>query len=112
MARDFLNAPDTKDASTREAVTATTVGTKRALDVNLLAGETIEATEQFLAVRIDEASATVTYIGKALPGVVDAGATWQIKKISVSGNVTSITFADGDDEFDNVWDNRAALVYS
>lgn len=61
--------------------------------------------------RIDEASATVTYIGNALCGSVTSAAVWQIKKID-SASGTSITFADGDPQFNNIWDNRAALTYS
>lgn len=64
-----------------------------------------------LAVRVDEASATVTYVGQAKPGTATSSALWRIKKIdSTSGTI--ITFADGDDSFNNVWDNRASLSYS
>lgn len=65
-----------------------------------------------LTTRLDEASASVTYIGKAIIGTLDAGATWQIQKMSVSGSVTSITWADGNQNFDNVWNDRAGLSYS
>lgn len=61
---------------------------------------------------IDEASATVTYIGKAEPGTAESASGWQIKRIQVVGSETIITFADGNASFDNVWDNRAALSYS
>ena len=63
------------------------------------------------ATRIDEASATVTYIGSADPGSATSGALWQVKKID-SNNPTSITFADGNALFDNIWDDRASLTYS
>jgi hypothetical protein len=61
---------------------------------------------------IDEASSTVTYVGKADPGSSEASAVWQIKKITVSGTETIITWADGDVNFNNVWDNRAGLSFS
>ena len=61
--------------------------------------------------RIDEASATVTYIGDAAIGSATSGALWRIKKIDTTSG-TSITFADGDGNFNNIWDNRAALTYS
>jgi hypothetical protein len=60
---------------------------------------------------IDEASSTVTYIGIALPGTLTSSASWQIKKISANGTVTSILYADSNKNFDNVWDNRSSLVY-
>lgn len=62
--------------------------------------------------RIDEASATVTYIGKADPGSAEGAAVWQIKKIEVIGAETEITWADGDVSFNNIWDNRASLTFS
>ena len=60
---------------------------------------------------VDEPDATTTYIGKAQQGGATANAIWQIKKISVSGTVTSITYADSDDLYDNVWDDRSSLIY-
>jgi hypothetical protein len=64
-----------------------------------------------LATKLDEASASVTYIGKAKIGSASASALWQIQKMSVSGNVTSITWADSDSLFNNIWDDRAGLTY-
>lgn len=61
---------------------------------------------------IDEANANTTYIGKAKMGASTSSSDWQIKKLSISGNVTSFLFADGDDDYDNVWDDRASLSYS
>lgn len=63
-------------------------------------------------VLIDEASSTITYIGETKPGIATSEAYWRIKKISISGTVTTIGFAGGSDEFVNVWDNRASLSYS
>lgn len=60
---------------------------------------------------VDEPSATVTYIGKVKQGGDTSEAIWQIKKISVSGNITSITYADSNDQYDNVWDDRGTLTY-
>jgi len=61
--------------------------------------------------KIDEASATVTYIGYAGHGVATSSALWYIEKVSVSGTVTSIQKAKGG-QFVNVWDDRATLTYS
>lgn len=85
--------------------TTTDIGSgKRGLDVATQAPA--------MATIIDEPSATVTYIGVAPIGSAGSGAVWQIKKMTVSGTVTSITWADGNNSFDNIWDNRAALSYS
>lgn len=72
---------------------------------------TITANPTVYATHIDEASATVTYIGKAAVGSSSASAVWQISKMSVSGTVTSITYADSNSNFDNKWDDRAILSY-
>ena len=69
----------------------------------------IDATE---SVYIDEASSTVTYFGYAAAGGSTSSAVWKIKKLTVSGTVTSILFADGNSNYDNIWNNRASLSYS
>jgi len=74
--------------------------------------ESLGAAQVDYAQRIDEASASLTYVGKADPGSLDSGALWQIKKIEVIGDETIITWADGNTNFDNIWDNRASLIYS
>ena len=58
--------------------------------------------------KIDVASSTVTYIGKAQIGASTSDPVWQIKRILVSGNITTISWANGTDAFTNVFDNRAA----
>ena len=65
-----------------------------------------------LQTHIDEASATVTYVGKAATSALTSNAVWQIMKIEVSGSITTIKYADGNFEFDNIWDNRASLTYT
>lgn len=60
---------------------------------------------------IDEASSTVTYICEAAPGTATSAASWRVKRISVSGTVTTISYA-GTGVFDQIADNRAALTYN
>ena len=62
--------------------------------------------------RVDEASATVTYLGKAQIGTASDTEEWQIKRITVSGTNTIIEWATGSDDFENAWDSRAGLSYS
>lgn len=61
---------------------------------------------------IDAVDATTTYIGETKPGTATSAALWRIKKISTASTVTSIELADGNDLFDNIFDNRASLSYS
>lgn len=63
------------------------------------------------ALEVDEASATITYVGEAAPGSATAAAVWRIKRIDTTSGV-SIKWAGGTAEYDKVWDNRASLSYS
>ena len=66
-----------------------------------------------LAIRyvVDSVTDTTFYLGKAAPGTATNSASWQIIKIDESaGTVT--TWADGNIDFDNVWDDRQSLSYS
>ncbi len=58
-----------------------------------------------------EKSGNVGYLGKANFGALTSEATWQVRKIDFSSGVV-MTAADGDANFDNVWDDRAGLTYS
>lgn len=60
---------------------------------------------------IDEASATVTYLGYAVSGASVAGAVWKIKKITTVGTVTAITYATARNNYKNIWNERAILTY-
>lgn len=72
----------------------------------------VASTSVTYTTRVDEASATTTYIGKAVVGSSEASSAWQIQRITVSGTVSTFTYADGDENFNNVWNNRASLSYS
>lgn len=61
----------------------------------------------------DGASPETIYRGKALPGTLTNASAWRCEEITIAtdGDV-SILFADGNDSYDNIWDNRASLSYS
>ena len=70
-----------------------------------------------LTVRSDtidpDAVPQVTYRGDALPGTLTSAALWRVQRLTVqSDSDLAIVFADGDDLFDNIWDNRLSLSYS
>lgn len=58
-----------------------------------------------------ETVSTLTYIGNAVIGSATSGALWQIKRLDTTSGLTKL-WADGNDNFDNIWDNRASLSYS
>lgn len=53
---------------------------------------------------------TRTYIGNAAIGSAESASVWQIKVLDTPG-LTKL-WADGNDNFDNVWDDRATVTYS
>lgn len=67
------------------------------------------------ALQLDDVSTTnMTYIGLAPIGTLTSAASWQIKKLDESATPTTlkILWADGNDTYDNIWDNRTSLTYS
>jgi hypothetical protein len=55
---------------------------------------------------------TTRYKGWADAGTATSSAGWRIQKAVYTGDDVAITWADGNTNFDNVWDNRSALSYS
>ena len=68
---------------------------------------------QFTLLTDWNAEETQVYYGEAVPGTPTSAASWRIKRMvfGTNGNLTT-TWADGNDSFDNIWDNRASLDYS
>lgn len=62
------------------------------------------------AVRLDTVG-DITYVGKGAIGANSALAVWRIMKLDETIGMIMM-YADGNDNFDNVWDNRESLVYS
>jgi hypothetical protein len=64
-----------------------------------------------LTIRVDQAASPILYVGKAPTGSAEASAVWQIIKVDLS-TVILVKYADGDAEFDNVWNDRSTLTYA
>ena len=62
--------------------------------------------------RFDEPDVNTLYIGEAATNISSNEPFWKIRKLAKSGTATSILYADGDEFFDNIWDNRTSLSYS
>ncbi len=69
-----------------------------------------KTTQPNLAIKVVE-SGTTTYVGQAVIGSATSAAVWRIKKIDESSGAV-ITWADGNDNADNIMDNAASLTYS
>lgn len=61
---------------------------------------------------VDSGDSTITYVAAAKPGSLTSAASWQIRRITVTGDATAIEWADGDSQFNNVFDDRESLSYS
>lgn len=68
--------------------------------------------ETNFSVKLDQADANTLYIGEAQISSDSSAAVWRVRKLATSGTVTSMLWADGNQLFDNVWDNRTSLTYS
>lgn len=54
-------------------------------------------------------NASLAYYGFAAPGSPTDEGLWRIMRMDHAN--TFLDFADGDDKFDNVWDDRESLTY-
>jgi len=64
-------------------------------------------------IALEYSGSNLLYQGTAVAGASKAAAVWKIKRFTYSGNnLTDVEFADGDANYDNVWDDRASLSYS
>lgn len=62
--------------------------------------------------QIDTSTAGTTIVGKAQIGTATTSSGWQIMKVVEDTTSTSITWADGTDEFVNTWTDRDGYTYS
>ena len=63
----------------------------------------------------DTVSGTILYFAQAVAGALNSAAVWQIQRITfpTPGEDDSvIEWADGNIQFDNIWDDRLTLSYS
>lgn len=69
----------------------------------------VSSIQQNNTIRFDEQT-IYTYIGFAVPGTPNSAALWMIKRITNAD--TTVVFADGNSNADNIWDNRTSIPYS
>lgn len=107
------------DSGSGDKATVTDVGSgKKGLDVVVqdisirADDDSIETRSQALALRLDDTTtANVTYVGEAVVGTSESSSGWRIKRIDETTGLV-ITWADGNANFDNNWNNRASLTYN
>ena len=62
-----------------------------------------------IRIQEDSGDSDISYVGKAVPGSLTASAIWQVARVDENTG-TIQEWADGNDSFDNVWDNREKCV--
>ncbi len=117
MASTFINLPFEQVTGPVEVIVDATLDSIKikgpsgdAMVVN--PGGSINTLPVSLAIRLDEADDTTTYVGKALPGAASDAASWEITRLTTTGGELVVEYADGNANFDNVWDDRADLDYA
>ena len=58
----------------------------------------------------DSINSAYLYTGRATRGSASSASVWKISRFDFGDG--SITYADGDELYDNIWDNRESLSYS
>lgn len=107
IATDTLNVDaDVTDRPARQLGIVTIDGT-----VPVTQSGTWVFTDTGPALRFDGSASPVLYLGTAAAGSADAAAVWQIQQIDTTSGV-EVLFADGNTNYDNIWNNRAGLSYS
>jgi hypothetical protein len=69
----------------------------------------VEAIQDDKTTRLQD-NGTYTFIGKAEPGSLESDPVWQIQRLTNA--TTTILYADGDSNFNNIWTNYLSLSYS
>lgn len=64
-----------------------------------------------MSLLIDEVDTNTTYVGEAVVGTTASEAKWRIRKVFINGTNTTVLYADGNANWDNVWDDRESLSY-
>ncbi len=73
---------------------------------------TISGINDVFALRLDEVSATITYVGEADPGSAEASNVWRIKQLEDLAPDLNITWASGTAGFEFAWTDRLVLTYA
>ena len=63
------------------------------------------------SLKLDQVTSTLFYVGEATFAAPTSSSTWRIRKIDTSTGV-DVKWADGNSNYDNVWDDRASLTYA
>jgi len=69
-----------------------------------------QRSDSLSALKLDEVSSTLFYVGEASIAASTSSPMWRIRKIDTTTGV-DVRWADGNSYYDNVWDDRTSLTY-
>lgn len=75
-----------------------------------IAGQTTVKSSSPLLISLIDKAGNTTYVGEAAVGSLGSQPVWRVSRIVSAGNLTTSLYA-GSGLFDQVWDNRAGLIY-
>ena len=73
---------------------------------------TVSGINDVFAIRLDEVSSTITYVGEADPGSAEASNVWRIKQLEDLSPDLNIIWASGTAGFEFAWTDRLILTYN
>lgn len=106
MADSFVRIPDS-GVSTGSQI--------RTITKSMTAGTINEHVYIYGGLTVKAASATtasVRYYGEAAPGTASATTAWRIMRVDETSGLPVVEWANGTDEFSNVWDSRVSYTYT
>ena len=71
----------------------------------------VTSVDSYFSIRLDQISDTLLYIGEGNLGADETAPVWSIKKMEQIGSIWKLTYADGNQNKDNVWSDRLTLSY-
>jgi len=63
-------------------------------------------------IKVDEVSDSLTYVGRAARNSATDKPVWQLMKVTETGTITDVQWAEGRDDFKFTWDDRTSYSYS
>jgi len=80
--------------------------------VNIKGSYPVQNVKPFIYIsNVDKSDPNNIYIGLAMPNSKDSDAAWFIIKYEYSSGQEKIRFANGNNEFNKIWDNRNIYNY-
>jgi hypothetical protein len=73
--------------------------------------EDILTNQNVKAIRLDQVTDNLFYVGKAQVGSTDSDANWQIVRYTRNGAILRGEFANGSEDFNQVWNDRTTINY-